>query len=217
MNKWYVYKHIRLDTNEIFYIGIGSIMNYKRAFSKQYRNDHWHNIVNRYNYKVEILYDNLLVEEANNLEIELISLYGRKDLNKGSLVNLTNGGKGLCGYKHTDEHKMKNRNAKLGHTPWNKGKTNVYSNETKLRMVNGRKDFNNGWTGKEFTEEHRYNISQSKKGYPAPNIIKVEVDGVIYNSIKEACDKLGMTKSKMRTRLYGIKYTNYRIIGKPSI
>lgn len=39
MNKWYVYKHIRLDTNEIFYIGIGSIMNYKRAFSKQYRNE----------------------------------------------------------------------------------------------------------------------------------------------------------------------------------
>ena len=29
----YVYKHTRLDTNEVFYIGIGSQNKYKRAFS----------------------------------------------------------------------------------------------------------------------------------------------------------------------------------------
>ena len=31
----YLYRHIRLDTNEIFYIGIGSDINYKRAFIKR--------------------------------------------------------------------------------------------------------------------------------------------------------------------------------------
>ena len=35
----YVYKHTRLDTNEIFYIGIGSDNSFNRAFSKKKRNN----------------------------------------------------------------------------------------------------------------------------------------------------------------------------------
>ncbi len=31
----YVYKHIRLDTNEIFYIGIGNNNDYGRAYQKK--------------------------------------------------------------------------------------------------------------------------------------------------------------------------------------
>lgn len=34
----YVYKHIRKDLNEVFYIGIGSQDKYKRAFSLLKRN-----------------------------------------------------------------------------------------------------------------------------------------------------------------------------------
>jgi hypothetical protein len=46
-NDWIVYRHIRLDKNEPFYIGIGSDRNYKRASSIKDRNKYWGNIVNK--------------------------------------------------------------------------------------------------------------------------------------------------------------------------
>ena len=91
----YVYRHIRLDKNEPFYIGIGKDDTYKRAYqsSKTKRSDFWHNIASK-GYEVEILMDNLTWEQACEKEKEFISIYGRKDLGQGSLVNLTNGGDG---------------------------------------------------------------------------------------------------------------------------
>ena len=38
-----LYKHIRLDTNEIFYIGISNGL--KRPYSTKDRNKHWNNII----------------------------------------------------------------------------------------------------------------------------------------------------------------------------
>lgn len=89
----YVYRHIRLDKNEPFYIGIGKDATYKRAYqcSKTKRSEFWHNIAIK-GYEVEILMDNLTWEQACEKEIEFISIYGRKDLGQGTLVNLTNGG-----------------------------------------------------------------------------------------------------------------------------
>lgn len=46
-----VYQHIRLDTNEVFYIGIGNI---KRPYIISNRNIHWKNIVNKVGYKWNI-------------------------------------------------------------------------------------------------------------------------------------------------------------------
>jgi hypothetical protein len=89
----YVYRHIRLDKNEPFYIGIGKDDTYKRAYqsSKTKRSDFWHNIASK-GYEVEILMDNLTWEQACEKEKEFISIYGRRDLGQGTLVNLTNGG-----------------------------------------------------------------------------------------------------------------------------
>lgn len=41
--KYYLYRHIRLDTGNVFYVGIGTG---RRAWKKENRNKHWHNIVN---------------------------------------------------------------------------------------------------------------------------------------------------------------------------
>jgi len=101
----YLYRHIRLDNNEPFYIGIGTDSQYKRANNFYNRSNHWKNITSKTQYKVEILLDDLTWEEACIKEIEFISLYGRKDLNKGPLVNLTDGGEGFLGYKHTKNAK----------------------------------------------------------------------------------------------------------------
>lgn len=101
---YYVYEHKRLDTNEVFYIGIGTkklntacFTNiYHRAYSKRGRNRYWKHIVNQNkNYQVTILFDYNTKEEAIAKEIELIASHGRKDLEKGFLCNLTDGGDGL--------------------------------------------------------------------------------------------------------------------------
>lgn len=92
----YVYRHIRKDTNQVFYIGIGTDNKGKhtRAKSKA-RNRYWKRIVEKSDYEIEILFDDITKEEAISKEIEFISIYGRRDLNKGTLANLTDGGEGV--------------------------------------------------------------------------------------------------------------------------
>lgn len=96
----YVYRHIRLDKNEVFYVGIGSdnLGKYTRAHSTK-RGDHWKNIFNNTEIIVEIMLDDLTWEEACEKEKEFIKLYGRKDLNLGTLINLTDGGDGTLNFK----------------------------------------------------------------------------------------------------------------------
>lgn len=98
-----LYRHIRVDKNEPFYIGIGKNVN--RAYSKYSRNSIWYNITNKTNYEVEILFDNLTWEEAIIKEKEFIKLYGRKNLGLGTLVNMTDGGDGTLNYIYTENHR----------------------------------------------------------------------------------------------------------------
>ena len=93
----YVYQHIRLDTNEIFYIGIGSDLKYKRAYTKHKRNIHWNCIVNMTNYSVEIIEDGIEWEDACKKERFWINHYGRHNLGTGQLCNMTDGGEGTIG------------------------------------------------------------------------------------------------------------------------
>lgn len=97
-----VYRHRRLDTNEIFYVGIGRTEN--RAYDKHKRNPHWHNTVNKCGYSVEIVAELDTWELACELEQFLIQEYGRRDLGTGPLVNMTDGGDGAAKYKHTIKH-----------------------------------------------------------------------------------------------------------------
>ena len=105
----YLYRHIRLDNNEPFYIGIGSDKDYKRAHNKKGRSFSWKDIVfkSKVPYEVEIILDNLEWEDAKNKEKEFIALYGRKDLNQGTLINFTDGGEGQWGRKDSKITKIK--------------------------------------------------------------------------------------------------------------
>jgi len=91
---YYLYRHIRLDKNEPFYIGIGHTDNnkYNRAFAKNKRNRFWKNVINNTDYNVEIVYETEIKDDIFEKEKEFIKLYGRRDLNTGTLVNLTDGG-----------------------------------------------------------------------------------------------------------------------------
>jgi hypothetical protein len=127
----YVYKHIRLDTNEVFYIGIGK--NKSRAYSKTHRNEYWHSIVNKAGYSIEIIEDGITWQEAVLKEIELIEYYGRKDKGIGTLVNMTNGGDGAVGLIHSEESKKKRSDSAKGK------KRKPHSEEAKKKMSETRK------------------------------------------------------------------------------
>ena len=101
-----VYRHLK-PCGEVFYIGIG--ISKKRTKSKYGRNKHWENIVNKYGYEIQILTNNIEYEFAKEIEINLISYYGRKDLNKGALVNMTDGGEGYSNMNSEEKLKRKNR------------------------------------------------------------------------------------------------------------
>lgn len=135
-----VYRHRRLDTYEVFYVGIGKTE--RRAYRKHSRNKHWHNIVNKSGYLVEILAEVDTWEEACELEMLLISEYGREDLGLGNLVNMTDGGDGTVGSIFSEEHKRKLSEAKKGVTlselhkqklsAINKGKKHSYDAKSKI-------------------------------------------------------------------------------------
>jgi len=91
-NNWIVYRHIRLDKNMPFYIGIGKNIN--RPYNKKDRSTFWKSIIGKTEYIVEILFDNLTKDQAITKEIEFIELYGRIDLKTGTLCNMTCGGEG---------------------------------------------------------------------------------------------------------------------------
>ena len=103
-NNKVVYIHRKLSDSTIFYVGIG---NYKRPYKKEGRNSHWKNTINKHGYYVEIILKGLEWKEACEIEIYLIKKFGRRDLNTGSLVNMTDGGEGMQGYIFSEEHKRK--------------------------------------------------------------------------------------------------------------
>ena len=112
--KAYVYTHTRIDTNEVFYVGIGTQDNYRRASRTNGRTTYWKNIIKKCGWKVDVVFDNLSWEDACLQEKVLILFYGRVDLQTGTLVNLTEGGEGNFGRKASNETKLKMSLSKKG-------------------------------------------------------------------------------------------------------
>lgn len=111
IGKYYLYRHIRLDTNEVFYVGIGTAYrNYGIGFKKRYnrayrvdgRSEFWCKIVSKTAYNIEILFESDDRDFVEQKEKEFISLYGRRDTRAGTLVNLTDGGDGASGFTEGD-------------------------------------------------------------------------------------------------------------------
>jgi hypothetical protein len=94
--KYYVYRHIRLDKNEPFYIGIGTKPNdynnwseeYGRACNRTERHAAWLSIVEKTDYRIEIIFESNDRDEIKNKEKEFIDLYQSKLFDGGTLVNI---------------------------------------------------------------------------------------------------------------------------------
>lgn len=169
-----LYRHIRLDNNNVFYIGIGYN---KRAYSRDSRNKHWLNTVSITEYEVQILKSDLSWKEACELEKILISYYGRRDLKLGTLVNMTNGGEGSFG--------------------------RIPSEETRKKLGNGKHN-NKWWVNRTHSEESRIKISNTRKGRCQKNTekkVKDNDNNLIYTSCKKASIALNISESTLTYHL----------------
>lgn len=179
MDDYYVYEHIRLDTNTCFYVGKG----HGNRCNTVSRNEHHDRIVNKVGMKVRIVKSNLSEDEAYQLERKLICHYvfdlgygidiiGYNNSNKnGHLTNHTFGGDGSYGMVHSREwcqqHSLDVRgenNPMYGINIWN-----TYSDEKKeiirkkLSEQNSKeKNAMYGITPKERMDEYTYKKWKSK-------------------------------------------------------
>jgi hypothetical protein len=146
--------------------------NSKQATVKAIRND-------GYEPGVVYLFKQLTEEQAHQKEIELIAFYGRKDLGLGHLTNLTNGGEGTSGHKHTEETKKKMREA--DRSAYNR--TAPVSEETKAKLSALLTGKPGRTKGHKWTEEQKTNLSKVRVGSKCPTKGKKRVyreDGSFY-------------------------------------
>lgn len=91
VSNFYVYEHIRPDTNQVFYVGKGSGY---RAGITQHRNQYWQNIVSKAGgFNVRKIVQNVDEELAFLAEEERIDQLKRLGY---KLANLTSGGEGVA-------------------------------------------------------------------------------------------------------------------------
>ena len=137
--KWLVYLHYRLDTGECFYIGKGTE---KRARARDCRNPIWKRIEAKAGRKVVIVQFFEKEQDALEFEVDLIARYK-------PIANISAGGEGVSGLRHTEETKEKCRQATLKlrqDSKWleknlNNMKEAVSKPESKSKVSKARKAF----------------------------------------------------------------------------
>ena len=145
--RFYVYVHIRLDNNTVFYVGKGTG---NRAYNLD-RGEFHNNVCKKYDCRVEIIKDNLTESQAFRLESKMIKYYvltlgygipidGYRDYSNNYLTNFTWGGEGSSGYKQSEEAKRKNSESHKG--------VNPYANKTPEEMEETRRKMSESSKGK---------------------------------------------------------------------
>lgn len=191
---YYVYKWIRLDKNEVFYIGKGKNNRYKDL---RMRNRYFLNIVHKIgleNIKIELIEENLDEQTAFEKEKYYIEYYKKLG---AKLTNMTSGGEGssdwwnyltenekenhrevsksFLGRKHTEETKQKIRNSHLG--------KHFMSEDGKKRLSEYAKTRPVYFKGKHHTEETKRKLSEARKGKQLPTGKTVYVLNMEYKII----------------------------------
>jgi len=149
------------------YIGYGTNLKirwngHKRQLRKNIHNNPYlqssYNKWGKENFEFSIIQEiNESTETLRLMEIYWI-VYFNSYYKDGCGYNMTYGGEGTYGYKHTDEQIKRNSDAKKGKPSWNKGIP--MSEESKLKASQSHKNL---------SEETRRKQSLAKKGRPSNN------------------------------------------------
>jgi group I intron endonuclease len=113
--------------------------------------------INKYGidaFEIQVVASAKTISDLKELEKQLIVQYQTKVPNG---YNLTDGGDGLTGYRHTEEDKKRNGDLKRG---------TVHSDETKQKMKDAHLGENNHFYGKSHSEETKQRISATKQANP---------------------------------------------------
>jgi len=164
--KHYTYCHILEGESIPFYVGIGTQVKksskWSRACSKSGRNEDWKDYINNKKYYVVICTESDDYSKIKVQEIEVIDELGRKiDDQDNYLVNISKGGEGCTGYKHTLEHIQKLKDRYKGENNPMYGKK--ASKETRKKMSEAQR-------GRRHSEESKEKMRNSKLniGYKGP-------------------------------------------------
>lgn len=210
LTSYYIYRHIRPDTNQVFYVGKGKNTLRKKRFERAYvtsrRNPFWHRVVekNKGQYEVEILLEFDNEQECDVKEKEFIALYGRADTKRGTLTNLTDGGDGSTNIIHSEATRAKLRAAVADGKHPNFGKK--LSAETCRKKSEALMGEKHHLFGKTLPDEWKQNIANAKLGEknpyfgkPSPVSKKVQNTrtGVVYDSIARAAKAEGIAAGKL--------------------
>ena len=197
INPYYVYRHRRLDTFEIFYVGISKVKS--RCRNRSTRNKIWKDIINKTKYSVEIIQENLSHSDACELEIFLVQSYGRINLNTGTLSNLTDGGEG--GLSPSPEHRLRI----------------IESNQTRGCSLETRKKISEAKKGKPLTDLQKACLIDAKIGIKLSKETRQKMSesssnskkvidtstGIIYNSAVEVSNIFSINKDTLKGYLLG--------------
>jgi hypothetical protein len=147
-NRFYTYAYLREDRTP-YYIGKGQGRRaYKKGSNETIK-------LPKDKSRIIILKKNLTEKEAFKHEIYMIVVFGRKDNGTGILRNLTDGGDGMSGYKHSDEALLFLRERMIGNQ-FAKGYKHFIEIKEKISKAN---------KGRVHTEERNKKISKSKIKY----------------------------------------------------
>lgn len=149
--KFYVYAHYRKSDGVIFYVGKGNGIRHRTASG---RNRFWHKVANKHGWTSKILTQHMPEPCALSFEMALIA--SRRE----ALVNITLGGEGVTGLRHSEQSKRKmSANKKPGFEGFWKGKAMPFCMKYKFRLAK---------LGKRQSPEHAQKSRVAKLGKPQP-------------------------------------------------
>ena len=166
--RYSVYKHTSPQGK--VYIGITNQnppSNRWKGGDGYYHNQYFENAIKKNgwdNFKHEILHTGMTANEAMEKEIELIKFY--KSNNKKYGYNLSTGGGGRVGVKHTEETKKKMSEAATGRKKSKEHRINLSkANIERFKDPEQRKKLGDIRRGKKLTPEQRKKLSEIRIGY----------------------------------------------------
>lgn len=212
MNNKVVYSY--WHGKEIFYIGKGSVKRSKRTNSG--RSNWCQSKINKAKkenkFRIVILKKNLSDLESLNYEKRYIAHYGRKDLEKGTLVNLTDGGEFFEGYTLTKEQREKQANKIRGRRITEETREKMSKAQSgrihtrqhiQSRTLSGK---DNGMYGKTHTAKARAKISKSRqKVFSTPK--------GTFTGVTEAATANNISDSAAYKRMSSKNFTDWFYIG----